>query len=275
MTKPVFQLTVLGSRGSMASGRADCLLFGGDTSCYMVRAGDETVFLDGGSGIVAAPASYPKPPVILLTHLHLDHVMGLGMFPGFANRAQKSTLYIPFCADAALAEAKMDRVFIPPVWPLKLTEFEGDLKILPMPKSLKIGSLMVDSIPGSHPDGCLVLRLRYLGKTIIYATDYEAAEPSFSALSAFAENADLLLYDAQFEEAEYESKRGFGHSTAAKGLELMTISGAKQLLLIHHAPSSTDSMLLQREKKLPNVNASYAREGQTITLLGESGKSID
>ena len=269
MTKPLFQLTVLGSRGSMASGRTDFSLFGGDTSCYMVRAGDETVFLDAGSGIVAAPASYPKPPVILLTHMHLDHVMGLGMFPGLANRAQKSILYIPFCADAALAEAKMDRVFVPPVWPLKLTEFEGDLKVLPMPKTLKIGSLEIDSIPGSHPDGCLVLRLRYMGKTIVYATDYEAAEPSFSALTAFAQNADLLLYDAQFDEAEYESKRGFGHSTAAKGLELMFRSGAKQLLLVHHAPSSTDSILLQREKKLPNLDVSYAREGQTITLLGE------
>ena len=269
MTKPVFQLTVLGSRGSMASGRADFALFGGDTSCYMVRAGDETVFLDAGSGIVTAPASYPKPPVILLSHLHLDHVMGLGMFPGLSNRSQKSTLYIPFCADAALAEAKMDRVFIPPVWPLKLTELEGDLMILPMPKSLKIGSLQVDSIPGCHPDGCLVFRLRYLGKTIVYATDFEASEPSFSALTAFAEKADLLLYDAQFDESEYESRKGFGHSTAAKGLELMQNSGAKQLLLVHHAPGSTDTVLLQREKKLPNVNASYAREGQTITLLGE------
>ena len=270
MTKPVFQLTVLGSRGSMASGRADFSLFGGDTSCYMVRAGDETVFLDAGSGIVTAPASYPKPPVILLTHMHLDHVMGLGMFPALANRAQKTTLYIPFCTDAAMAEAKMEQIFIPPVWPLKLTELEGDLKILPMPKSLEIGSLQVDSIPGCHPDGCLILRLRYLGKTIVYATDYEAEEPSFSSLCAFAEKADLLLYDAQFDEAEYENKRGFGHSTAAKGLELMHSSGAKQLLLVHHAPGSTDSILLQREKNLPNVNASYAREGQTITLLDDS-----
>lgn len=78
-----FQMTVLGSRGSMAACRDDCSMYGGDTSCYMVRAGNETIFLDGGSGLASAPAVYPKAPVILLSHLHLDHIMGLGMFTGF------------------------------------------------------------------------------------------------------------------------------------------------------------------------------------------------
>ena len=46
------ELTVLGTRGSIPIGRADSVLFGGQTSCYMLRAGEETVFLDGGSGLI-------------------------------------------------------------------------------------------------------------------------------------------------------------------------------------------------------------------------------
>ena len=76
MAFPDFSLTVLGSRGSMAFGGEQCSRYGGDSSCYMVRAGEETVFLDGGTGICAAPSSYPKDPVVLLTHLHLDHIVG-------------------------------------------------------------------------------------------------------------------------------------------------------------------------------------------------------
>lgn len=270
MKETVFQLTVLGTRGSMAVSSQAHVLFGGDTSCYMVRAGEETVFLDAGSGLVSAPASYPRPPVILLSHLHLDHLMGLGMFPGLSNHGQESRLYIPFCADEASAEALIGRVFSRPVWPLRLTELEGGLKILPMPESLQIGPLQVDTMPGSHGDGCVVFRLRYAGKTLVYATDFEHTEPSFSALCDFAQNADLLLYDAQYDEREYEQKRGFGHSTAAKGLELMESGGIKRLLLIHHAPTSTDRILLQREKALPCSEASYAREGQVISLLDET-----
>ena len=266
MTKQDFQLTVLGARGSMAAGRADSILFGGDTSCYMVRAGDETVFLDAGSGIASAPESYPKPPIVLISHLHLDHIMGLGMFPILSDCTQRCTVYLPFCEEAAAAEYQIGQLFHPPVWPLSLHDCECSMEILPMPKSMEIGSLYIDTMPGNHPGGCMVFRLQFQGKSIVYVTDYEHSEPSFSRLAEFARDTDLLLYDAQYASEIYPKRRGYGHSTAEKGLELMQKSNAKQLLLIHHAPTSTDSMLLEREKMLSTPNASFAREGQTITL---------
>ena len=48
------ELTVLGTRGSIPISRPDSAEFGGQTSCYMIRAGEETIFLDGGSGLVSA-----------------------------------------------------------------------------------------------------------------------------------------------------------------------------------------------------------------------------
>ena len=140
--KKSVQLTVLGPRGSMATGRKDCVLFGGDSSCYMVRAGDETVFLDAGSGLVTAPARYPKPPVILLSHLHLDHLIGLGMFPGFNEADQKARVYRPFCGDAGEAAARMARVYSPPFWPIELGQLKGEPELLPMPPVLRIGELL-------------------------------------------------------------------------------------------------------------------------------------
>ena len=93
----------------------------------------------------------------------------------------------------------------------------------------------------------------------------EHEESSFERLAAFARDTDLLLYDAQYSEEEYPRFKGFGHSTPEKGLELMARSGAKRLLLVHHAPWATDEMLYARETRLP-AGASYAREGQVITL---------
>ncbi len=51
-------LTVLVARGSAPISRRDSLVFGGSTSCHMVRAGGETVFLDAGTEHQAAPSEY-------------------------------------------------------------------------------------------------------------------------------------------------------------------------------------------------------------------------
>ena len=266
MTAADFSLTVLGSRGSMAFCGEGCAHFGGDSSCYMVRAGEETVFLDAGTGLSAAPADYPKSPAILLSHLHLDHLIGLGVFPGLSSTYTHTRVYVPFCADRRAAEECLGRVFAPPFWPLRLTEYASRPELLPLPDSFSTGELSIDAIPGNHPGGCMVFRLRYRGKTIIYATDYEYEAQSFVRLVDFSKNADLLLFDAQYTEDELITKAGFGHASAALGMKLMALSGAKRLLLIHHDPHSHDPILDAREKLLAKVNISYARTGQCFYL---------
>lgn len=243
-----------------------CARYGGDSSCYMVRAGEETVFLDAGTGLSAAPADYPKPPVILLSHLHLDHLIGLGVFPGLSDTRIRTKVYVPFCTDRQSAEECLGRVFAPPFWPLRLTEYASRPELLPLPDSFSTGKLAVDAISGNHPGGCMVFRLRYRGKTIIYATDYEYEAQSFAQLVEFSENADLLLFDAQYTENELITKTGFGHASAAIGMKLMERSGAKRVLLIHHDPQSCDPIIAAREIALTKVNVSYARTGQCLYL---------
>jgi ribonuclease BN (tRNA processing enzyme) len=149
---------------------------------------------------------------------------------------------------------------------MRLSQLEGKPEILPMPDCFSVGEVQVETMEGNHPNRSMILKLSFGKKSLVYATDYEHKEPSFSRLIQFAKNADLLMYDAQFTEAQYPSRRGFGHSTAKKGMELMRRSKAKRLLLIHHAPGSTDALLSRREKKIQNDNVSYAREGQVILI---------
>ena len=94
-------LTVLGARGSLPVSDTKRSRFGGATSCYMVQAGSETIFLDGGTGLVSAPALSGKPPVILLSHLHLDHVIGLGMY--LSIRISRQPLSVSKATEATLS----------------------------------------------------------------------------------------------------------------------------------------------------------------------------
>ncbi|MBQ6927757.1 MAG: MBL fold metallo-hydrolase [Oscillospiraceae bacterium] len=259
------KLTVLGTRGSMAVSEKGRGLFGGSTSCYMVQAGDDCVFLDAGSGLLSAPVLFQETPVILLSHLHLDHVLGLGMYARLLIKGKKTVICVPAESDAA-ACAALNGLFSPPYWPVSLEEYRGDVEIRCAVTPMQVGAIHVDSIPGNHPSGCLIYRLSCGGRSLVYATDFEHDEESFDRLAQFAAGTDLLLYDGQYDEDEYLLNKGFGHSTANKGVELMERCGAKRMLLVHHSPSATDAQLLHRQGQLGRENVTFAREGEVLSI---------
>ena len=261
----VFELTVLGARGSIPTGRADRALFGGDSSCYMLRVGEETVFLDAGTGLSWAPADYPRPPAILLSHLHMDHLIGLPMFPLLSRPGTETRLYLP-CASDAEGTALLDALWRPPFWPLKLSEYPAPPRISSLPGKMTLGDITVETCPGSHPGESWLIRLSCGGKSIVYATDFEYTEAAGQHLAAFARGADLLMYDGQYTEEELRHRAGYGHSSPGLGLRMLERCGAKALLLIHHDPGHTDEKLLVLEKRLGTPQARYAREGEVIRL---------
>ena len=240
-------------------------VFGGATSCYMVEAGDQTVFLDAGSGLIDAPFEYARPPVILLSHLHLDHVLGLGMYPRLSQEGKLTELYIP-AGDDDEARKWMDDLYSPPFWPCSLVDYRGDLGCHALQLPLRLGELTVEGMQGNHPGSAVIFRLLYQGKRIVYATDYEYEEKTFGELIAFSENADLLLFVAQYTPQEYERARGFGHSTAQMGKKLFLLSGAKRMLFIHHNPLAADAVIRAREKLIGSDVIRYARQGMVIDV---------
>ena len=258
------RLTVLGSRGSMPVSQKGREVFGGATSCYMVQAGEDCVFLDAGTGLLSAPTEFPRPPLILVTHLHLDHILGLGMYRRLVTRGAKTLLCLPG-KDECEMRRQFDTLFSPPYWPLSPLNYEGELELVPARFPMRHGSLCIESAEGQHPGGSLIFRVSCGEKSLVYATDFEH-ERGLDALARFAEGTDLLLYDGQYSEEEYSRRRGFGHSTEEKGLEVMERCGAKRLLLIHHAPESTDRELQMREMRVLSHSARYAREGEVIEL---------
>lgn len=265
MEKTAFRLTVLGTRGSMAVNGSRYDLFGGATSCYLAQAGEDSVFLDAGSGLIQAPVAFPRPPAILISHLHLDHLLGLGMYPRMVMKGLKTLLYVPV-APGKDPEQVLNSVYSPPFWPVSLSHYSGDIAIRPLAFPLQVGEIRVDGMEGNHPGGCAAIKLSWREKRIVYLTDYEYSEESFGRLTAFAAGCDLLLFDGQYTAEEADRRHGFGHSTADWGMEMMRKSGARRLLLVHHDPQSTDEILLAREKAIGRANVRYARNGEVILL---------
>ena len=77
------KIKIWGCRGSLPSPGAEKLKYGGNTSCVQLEHKNTCIILDGGSGIVDLGKSWnPKYTEvnILLSHLHLDHIMGSWLF---------------------------------------------------------------------------------------------------------------------------------------------------------------------------------------------------
>lgn len=258
------EIHFLGTRGSMPTVGDNFLKYGQDTSAYLIISDNDAIFLDAGTGICHPPDIEGKKISIILSHLHLDHIMGLPFFPYLSKD-------VPIDIYSALPEMELeftlDRIFSPPFWPCTLSDYQAELSYKRFSDSMKIGDFKLSTAPGHHPDGCHIIRLDVNGHSLCYATDYERSETN-SALIRLARDCDYLLFDGQYTKEEYEKYIGFGHSTKEDGVAISKAADVSHLIFTHHDPRHTDEFL---EKELACIKADYeaadlAKQGEIIKL---------
>jgi ribonuclease BN (tRNA processing enzyme) len=105
------------------------------------------------------------------------------------------------------------------------------------------------------------------GAVIVHASDLEHGDARFdSILRDHAQGADVLIYDAQYSPEEYESKKGWGHSTWLEAARVARDAQVKQLILFHHDPGH-DDQTVQRfvdHARRTFENTEAAREGSAF-----------
>ena len=119
----LMQARVWGCRGSLAAPGPDTVRYGGNTSCVEVRLDSGPMLvLDAGTGMRPLSVAIDHDPVdelhIMLTHLHMDHLQGLGFFRPLFRPGETCT-----CGDRlARAEPRRPhRAYLsPPLFPVCL-----------------------------------------------------------------------------------------------------------------------------------------------------------
>jgi len=260
-------LTVYGTRGSVPVSGREYREFGCATSCYLLEAGGSTLVLDAGSGIRAIPPQTfgNESVTVLLSHTHMDHVIGLPFFAPLFEKGREINV-ITASRGGLSAAGQIEKLFSPPLWPVGIYDYPASVKCTDASFPVCVGPFRIDGIASPHPGGSTVFRIVCGEKKIVYATDFEHTEIGTRLLTEFAENADLLLYDGQYTEEEYEKKRGFGHSTPREGMRVFENSGSKRMLIIHHDPGNNDDTLKKAENGIKTKFVRFAREGDVIRL---------
>ncbi len=266
-----------GVRGSVPAPGPQTTVYGGNTSCVEVRAGDELLILDMGSGLRALGqelSGTPRRASMLLSHYHWDHIQGLPFFGPVYDPRFSFDIY-GATRDARGIRELLAGQMSPPYFPVSLETCRAKLTFHPVAdrEVLAIGEARVTARELNHPNGALGYRIDYAGRSLVYATDNEHGTRTDDTLVELASGADVLIYDAMYTPAEYSgdgksSRVGWGHSTWEAGVLTARRAGARTLVLFHHDPGRTDEgleeILGQARKQHPNTR--MAREGKTLEL---------
>src|SRR5512136_549441 len=148
-------VTLWGTRGSLAAPGAETARYGGNTSCVEVRGRGGTVLvLDAGTGIrrlgKALPTNLSRLD-LLLTHLHMDHIQGLGFFAPLHNPDLEVHIWGPASTTATL-RTRLMRYLSPPLFPVHLRDLPCRLTLHEVPcGDFTIGEFQVASALVCHP----------------------------------------------------------------------------------------------------------------------------
>lgn len=270
-----------GSRGSLATPGPDTILTGGNTSCVEVRPDDGSlVILDSGTGIRALGAQLdgtaPTRIDILLSHLHLDHLEGLGFFAPLWDAGTDLHIWGPPSPTRSLSD-RISQYLSPPLFPVRLAEVPAHLELHDAPyEPWMLGSATVTARPIIHRGPTVGYRIEDAGRSLAYLTDHEPAlsvdlasvQPEWVSGFEIAAGADVLIHDCQYTEEEYPDRAGFGHSSTQHVADFARLAGARRLLLFHHDPNHTDGdleTLCERVRELWGAGTvDLAREGEEI-----------
>ncbi len=288
-----------GARGSSPVSGSQYEIYGGDTTSLLVL-GDkgERIIIDAGTGLknlLPHLGESGDPLVMLLSHYHLDHLMGLPSFPPLyqSGRSIKIVGLVPPSGRPDTWQA-ITTFMGEPYWPVPMAEAGSMLVTVDVSSKdgswlgqlnqefLTVGGLEVRVCPMPHPGGCLAWRIDdpANGSSFIFATDIEWSNAGPDQRQAFYDfckkprPVSTLIMDGHFAEKEYSNHMGWGHSTLQEVAQAGVEAGAKQIGVTHHSPENDDATLDNRAAEFMDLirdlgsdaQSFFVRQGQELKI---------
>lgn len=207
------QVRFWGTRGSCPAPFPDRMEYGGNTSCVSVRFAGGIVIFDGGTGIAALGRWLEEerrqerwdeglPIYIFVSHLHLDHIVGIPVFSCLFWKNARIFLYGYSSGDGAFRR-QLGGIMGPPYWPVSIEQVPAAIswheikagETCELPEGIRVRTLR-----SAHPNGGVLFRLEKDGQSVVYGLDCE-----------------LSLYDGRKGNLHDAGKEDGNHKAACAG----------------------------------------------------------
>jgi phosphoribosyl 1,2-cyclic phosphodiesterase len=270
-----------GTRGSLAAPGPETVAYGGNTACVEVKSRDGNVLvLDAGTGIrrLGATLDGQGRIDILLSHLHADHIQGLGFFAPLFEVGREIHIWGPRSSTMDL-RARLARYLSAPLFPVHLRELQSRLTLHDVPlESFEIQGVRIDPALIIHPGPTLAYRLSEGGEALVYMSDHEPAlgstglpeSAAWTSGLGLAAGCNLLIHDSQYTNDEYRDHVGWGHSSIGQAIEFAQRAGVHRLVTFHHDPGHGDSFLDDM-----HAAATSVQKGGVEVIAGKEGLGLE
>lgn len=267
-----------GVRGSMPSPGRATMRYGGNTACVSIEVGSTMIVIGAGTGIRVLGKTLARSDqqiVLMLSHLHYDHVLGFPLFaPLFQEGRVINLVSFPTPGGSWTPLELMNGLH----WPVTPPELRADLRIVEDARGLLAGlGVELTTMRVNHPGGALGFRLTAGTETFVHVPDNELEPPdppqaTLRDMTVFCRDATVLSHDAQYLDPDMPHREGWGHSLVLATCSLAVEAGVRHLVLFHHDPDRTDDELdrigrMAAAQLGPDgIKSTVAFEGLTIDL---------
>lgn len=269
-----FDFTLRGVRGTLPMSVPGGSVYGGNTSCILLRHGARVAILDAGSGIVGLGRELIAEGVaavdIVISHAHYDHILGLPFFLPLYRSGMRVTLWYAGSPAAPDGRALLAELIRAPFLPMGPADLRCDLQFAQLPTDGVIelgGGTTLATCPVHHPGGAVGMRVSRGAGDLVYVPDFEHDDgPMDDRLVGWMRGAVVALLDCTFLPEDYGSHAGYGHSHWQKCASLARRAGVRRWGMFHHNFSRSDAAIAAAEAEALQVDPSVfaAREGMVL-----------
>lgn len=296
MTAGALRAWIYGARGSLPNPVLSTAKYGGATTCLGVFTPDRVpIVVDGGSGLFDLGLALeghdgPKEIHLFFTHTHWDHVQGLPFFAPFFDPSWTVHLHSLKSERHPVREI-FSGVYASRYFPVPFDQLEAKVHIheLAFFDTVRIAGTTVRCCRVNHPGHALGFRIEHGDRSLFFASDAapfsdmlfedryhtRLRETRPDLLEQMAEfqlrmeehvrGVDLLFFDANYTDEEYEALFHFGHASMTHAYELARRCGVGRVVFWHHDRGRSD-------EDVDRITDPYVDRGKRDGVLVEGAR---
>ena len=253
------KLTILGCSGGIGSGR--------HTTCLKV---DDDILIDAGTGITTLSLDELRAiNHVILTHAHLDHVLGLPLLLDAVGEKRATPLVVHALPE--VLDVLSSHLFNWHLWPDFRQIPSADwpwvrFESLPLGASLVLGERTFRTLPVNHVVPACGLQVSVTGGSLVFSGDTTSSEAFVTELNAIPDLRHLII-ETSFENALADiaqaSKHHWPDSLAE---ELKNLRVRPQVWITHLKPGNEAAIMDELRTTAPDWTLTALQQGQVIVL---------